>query len=905
MAKNDALDRYRKKRDFTASAEPSGKRGRAAKDRALIYVVQRHEARRLHYDFRLEWNGVLLSWAVPKGPSLDPEVKRLAVHVEDHPVEYASFQGNIPKGHYGAGHVEIWDSGTWTPHGDPDKDLAKGHLRFDLDGGQLGGGWMLIRMSREENQWILRKLDDGYAVPGHDAESPGAAAGKRKQAARGAAASGKAANAAPDKPRSRAKESAPRAKMAVTPRQAGAKKTKSMPPRQPLPDDMAPQLATLVDAPPPGSDWSYEVKYDGYRMMCRIDGKSASFVSRNDIDWTARMKGLATAIGRLGLGSGWLDGEVVVFDENGVSSFQALQNALDGAARGLVFVVFDVPFWEGLDLRDMPLRARQDFLEQLLAEAPDNAPLLFTQRLGVADTTQAKAAWTEACRLSLEGLICKRIDAPYRSGRTRTWLKLKCRPRQEFVVGGYTSPGGSRAHFGALLLGLREDGKLKYVGRAGTGFNAETLASVMKKLKGLAREDSPFDAPPARGNRFRRVGGEVLHWVEPRLVAEIAFAGWTGDKLLRQAAFVGLREDKEPVGVGLERPVAARQAAKAASAPDKAVPAPRPTAPTPAKTARPSKKTARKKADPPARQRGSTKARQADADAAATPIAISHPDRLVYRSPDITKLELARYYATIAPYMLPHVAHRRLALLRCPQGTTQPCFFQKKLSETTPPEGIELDQEQIVITSAEGLLALVQRGVVEFHTWGSSVPRADRADRITIDLDPDPNVAWAQVVEAAQLARTLMEALGLAPYLKTTGGKGLHLVAPVKPTLGWDEIKAFTQHIALHLARMIPDRFTANMSKQRRTDRVFVDYLRNGNGATAVSAFSARVRQGAPVSMPIAWEDLDAGTDMRNAYFHVANALDYVSSREDPWAGYETDRKTITKKMRALVAPRR
>jgi bifunctional non-homologous end joining protein LigD len=941
MATTPALDRYRKKRDFTATAEPSGgRRGRAARQHELIYVVQRHEARRLHYDFRLEWNGVLLSWAVPKGPSLDPEAKRLAVHVEDHPVEYASFQGDIPKGHYGAGHVAIWDSGIWIPHGDPDKDLAKGHLRFDLEGGQLAGGWMLIRMKREEDQWILRKLDDAYVVPGYDAEAPAAAskAVRKTSAARKAAGKAAAAKAAGDtatnKPATGRKATGKKATSetaagktaagktaageqparkamaanAVAAKKAAAErngaagnaaevaestqvaesaasrnkrktlagqgqaratavvttiespgkpgKRGAAPKRLPLPEEMEPQLATLVDAPPPGADWTYEIKYDGYRMLCRIDGSHAAFVSRNDIDWTARMKGLATAIGRLRLGSGWLDGEVVVFDEQGVSSFQALQNALDGETSGLVYVVFDVPFWEGMDLRDRPLHERQAFLEQLLEDLPEDAPLMFTQRLGVADGAQANSVWTEACRLSLEGLICKRVDAPYRGGRTRTWLKLKCRPRQEFVIGGYTSPSGSRAHFGALLLGVRDGGKLKYAGRTGTGFNAEMLASLIKKLKKLHRDDSPFDTPLSRG-RFRRNGNETIHWVAPELVAEIAFAGWTSDKLVRQASFLALREDKEAAEVGVERPMSAKRAAHGSAA------------------------------------------RSGD-----IPIAISHPDRLVYRSPDITKLELARYYAAIAPSMLPHVANRRLALLRCPDGTAQTCFFQKHLSETAPPEGIALDDGQIVIVSATGLLSLVQRGVVEFHTWGSSTPRADRADRITIDLDPDPNVGWPTVVEAAQLARTLLEAIGLKPYLKTTGGKGLHLVAPIKPTLAWDEIKQFAQNIALHLARMIPERFTANMSKQRRRDRVFVDYLRNGNGATAVAAFSARARQGAPVSMPMAWDDLSADRDLRNAVFNIRNAVDHVAAQGNPWASYEKDRATVTKNMRSLVAPR-
>jgi len=801
--------------------------------------VQRHDARRLHYDFRLEWDGVLLSWAVPKGPSLDPAIKRLAVHVEDHPLEYAGFEGDIPKGNYGAGHVDIWDSGIWVPHGDPSRDLAKGHLRFELQGGQLAGGWLLVRTGREGDQWILRKLDDAFAVAGHDAEIP----------------------AAP-----------------VAPRRGSQRKATAPDAGLPLPDYIEPQLATLTDAPPPGDAWSYEIKYDGYRMVCRLDGKHAAFYSRSRIDWSERMKGLAQRVAALGLGRGWLDGEVVVFDDRGASDFQALQNALDGHGGRLVYVVFDIPFWEGVDLRQQPLSERQRFLHELLQDLPADAPVMFTQQLGIADRTGAAAAWTEACRLSLEGLICKQLDAPYSAGRSRSWLKLKCRPREEFVIGGYSSPSGSRAHFGALLLGTRTRGdSLRYAGRAGTGFDQATLASLTRRLEQLESSECPFAAPPTRGHRFGRSGDEKLYWVRPELVAEIAYAGWTSDNVLRQASFVGLREDKPAEDVYKEQTLPAAQAGKAAAS----------------RTSAAKKGKASAAATSP---RGARQAGRQGTSAASPAVAISHPQRLIYHAPDITKLELARYYEAVAGHMLPHVTQRRLAVLRCPNGTSNTCFFQKHLSEATP-EGIELDDGQIVITSALGILALVQRGVVEFHTWGSRVPRADHADRITIDLDPDPNVGWAAVVEAAQLARTLLDALGLRPYLKTTGGKGLHLVAPVKASLPWVEVKTFAHNIALHLARMIPERFTANISKARRTGRVFVDYLRNGSGATAVAAFSSRARQGAPVSLPITWEELNEAVDLRGEAFNVRNVPELVAQRPDPWANYERDRIAITRSM--------
>eukprot|EP00887_Chlorella_sp_A99_P004547 scaffold57.g4547.t1 len=564
-------------------------------------------------------------------------------------------------------------------------------------------------------------------------------------------------------------------------------------------------------------------------MLCRFDGKKADFVSRNDIDWTARAKTLARDLAALKLGTGWLDGEIVCFDENGVSSFQQLQNALDGDVGNLSFVVFDVPFWEGQDLRQLPLRQRQDFLLQLMADLPENAPIMFTQRLGMADGTRANAAWTEACRLGLEGLICKRIDAPYTGGRSNTWLKLKCRPRQEFVVGGYTINSVSSHKLRSLMVGLWEDGKFVYAGKVGTGFNASAHQVLMKRLKPLHIDTMPFDSLLAQSGRFSRPAGASV-WVKPEVVVEVAYAGWTADKLLRQASYLGLREDKPASAV--------RKEVSLATPPAERMPSVR----------------SRKTQAPPGSDRVSG-------------IVISHAQRLVYRAPDITKLQLARYYEAIAPHMLAHVRGRRLALLRCPNGTSATCFFQKHLSEK-PPEGVELDDGYLVITSVAGIVSLVQRGVVEFHTWGSTRPHADKADRITIDLDPDPNVAWSTVVEAAQLTRALLQALGLTSYLKTTGGKGLHLVAPIKPTHSWDVIKTFAHNIALHLATLIPDRFTANMSKGRRKDKIFVDYLRNGTGATAIAAFSARARQGATVSMPILWDELDSDHDLRGAAFN-------------------------------------
>jgi len=929
MPRDAPLSRYRAKRDFTATPEPGG--GKAARKTAgkPRYVIQRHQARRLHYDFRLELGGVLVSWAVPKGPSLDPEVKRLAVHVEDHPLEYGSFEGDIPAGHYGAGHVDIWDSGTWTPRGDPVREMRKGRLHFELEGGRLGGGWILIRTGGRENddkQWLLRKLDDAYAQPGYDAETETAQAGAQAGAARsgkagvdapgrraagaGKAAATRAAAAARARPGSRAKSGTPAKKAptragvaaktrtatkaktaakAKTPRKAAAgeesraARPRTVPARKPsggrpaageadLPDTLAPQLATLVSAPPANAGWAYEIKYDGYRILCRLDGGQVRLISRNGLDWTPRMARLAKEIAALELGSGWLDGEVVVLDERGQSSFQALQIALDGAPSRLRYVIFDLPFWNGVDLRPQPLSERQALLAQALEDLPEDGPLSLSQVLQVRNEGDGEAAWHEACRLGWEGLVGKRLDAPYVAGRSATWIKLKCRPRQEFVVGGYSTPTGSRSHLGSLLLGLRENGKLVYAGRVGSGFDSQALHDLYQRLQPLRTDTCPFSTMPPATTRYRAGQGRTqTHWVKPELVAEINFTGWTADNLVRQASFQGLREDKPALAVHAETPASPARIAREASR--------KRAARGPDKRARPAAAT----------QAGNTVAG----------VAISHPSRPVFSTPAITKLELARYYETVGPAILPHVRHRRLALLRCPEGSGSPCFFQKHLPEGPLP-GLREDGPHIVVDSLEGLIALVQRGVIELHTWGSTLPRPDRPDRITIDLDPDPALPWSDVVDAARLTRTLIEGLGLTAFLKTTGGKGLHVVAPLRATQDWSVVRAFCKGIASYLARFAPDRFTANMAKARRKGMIFADYLRNGEGATAIAAYAVRARQGAPVSVPVAWDELDLEHDLRYDYFNVGNAPARASG-PDPWEGYAQAKRAVTKAMLQAV----
>ena len=794
-----ALREYWSKRDFHRTPEPSGQRS-ARTTQALQYCIQRHAARRLHYDFRLEWDGVLKSWAIPKGPSLDPAARRLAVQTEDHPLEYGAFEGTIPTGEYGAGDVLLWDRGTWEPRGDAAEGLARGKLHFTLHGEKLRGEWLLLRMGRGADEWLLRKIDDDAARAGDGdrilAEQPESV---RVQA---------------ERPR--------RARQAS---------------RSPLPDFIAPQLATLASEPPSGDQWLYEIKFDGYRMGARLERGKVRLISRNGNDWTARLATLARRLKSLQLGTGWLDGEIVVTDEAGHTSFQALQKALDRDPGRVEFVVFDVLHWDGVDLREQPLAERVAALARIFKDVDPAGPVRLSQYLRGSGTE----VWKAACRMGLEGLIAKRRDTAYVNGRSDTWLKLKCRSGQEFVVGGYTEPAGSRAGFGALLLGVRAaDGGLDYAGRVGTGFDAATLRTLRKKLDALQTDQSPFRAPP-------KLRADRVHWVRPTLVAQVEFAEWTADGQLRQASFQGLREDKDARLVEREQP---RTAAKSA------------------------------------------------ADSSAQKV--THPDRIVYTKPQATKLDVVRYYESIAGAMLPHLRDRPLAVVRCPQGVMQQCFFQKHIgarlpsgARNVPIRGSTGVEDYVAIETAEAIAALAQYGTIEFHTWGSIAHRLEFPDRVVFDLDPAPDVQWPRLVEAALLTRDFIAELGLTGFLKTTGGKGLHVVAPIKPNRDWDTVKSFTQAVAQQLVAVAPERFTANMAKARRGGRIFIDYLRNARGATAISAYSLRAREGAPVSVPVPWEALTARRDLRTDVYNLRNMHEHLQWSLAAWAGYEKRRATL------------
>lgn len=830
-----ALHEYRRKRDFQRTPEPRGAKGKTdAVERR--FVVQKHAARRLHYDFRLELGGVLKSWAVPKGPSLDPGERRLAVHVEDHPIEYGDFEGVIPKGEYGGGTVLVWDQGTWFPVGDADAGYRKGHLRFRLLGHKLHGTWNLVRTGKPDGDggkenWLLIKSDDEF----RSTDDPIKARPESVLTGRDL----KQVEAQRDRVWHAKREKPPAA-----PRRRN--------PREHLPTSISPQLATLVSAAPTGEQWLHEIKYDGYRILARVEGHRIQLLSRNGKDWSARFPSLCKALRELNLGYAWLDGEVAFLLPDGRSSFSGLQNALsEEDDRGLVYLLFDLLFHAGRDVRSEPLAARKALLQRLL-EAGDHSP-----KLRFSDHVQGhgKEFYARACELGLEGIISKLADRPYRAGRGRDWQKVKCLQRQEFVVLGFTEPAGTRKGFGALLLGLHADGGLRYAGRVGTGFDQRTLLRLRERLDRLRVEDSPL-APDALPQEARR----GVSWVHPELVAEIAFTDWTRDGILRHPSFQGLREDKSAVEVVRETP-------------------------TPA-VAEPS--------------RGESRG-----DAVAG-VRLSNPEKILYPEQGVTKRELAEYYTRVGDLLLAEIADRPLTLLRCPDGHHAQCFFQKHASGTVP-EGLRRvrvekkgkSSNYLAADSLAGVIALVQMGVLEIHVWGARRDRLDRPDRLVFDLDPDEGLGWAEVVRAARRVRERLEALGLSAFVKTTGGKGLHVVTPILRRHGWDEAKAFSKAVAADLVRAFPGEYTSSPSKAARRGKLFIDYLRNGQGATAIASYSTRARHGATVALPIGWDELD---ETRPPDFNVRNIDQRLRALErDPWPGFAEADSAITKAARRAL----
>ncbi|MHC8320962.1 DNA ligase D [Pseudomonas sp. GB2N2] len=855
MSKN--LDDYNRMRDFSATSEPAAKRSgtKAAKDHALQFCIQKHDASHLHYDFRLELDGALKSWAVPKGPSLDPKVKRLAVHVEDHPIDYATFEGSIPEGHYGAGDVIVWDRGVWIPQEDPAKAYAKGKLKFELQGEKLGGLWNLVRthMPGKQEQWFLIKHQDGAAKPESDydvvAAEPDSVLSDRTIVAKRPKTA--------DKPKPIKK---PARKVAVKQQSAqltGAHKAK-------LPDLIKPELATLVEKAPDG-EWSYEIKFDGYRIMARIDHGEVKLFTRNGHDWTHKLPKQAQALASLQLESAWLDGEMVVANEHGVPDFQALQNAFEAGSSGnIVYYLFDMPYLNGVDLREVAVEERRVALATVLKPSED--PLL---RFSDAFAEEPDALLNSACQMQMEGLIGKRLGSPYVSRRSSDWIKLKCKHRQEFVVVGYTDPKGSRNAFGALLLGLHDSasGKLKYAGKVGTGFNEKTLKRIYEQLKPLLAKKPSVINPPTG---FDAKG---VHWLKPTLLAEIAFAEMTKDGSVRHAVFHGLRDDKPAEDITEERPDVVKKS-----------PAEKPAA---------KKKASAKAAAPSQLGLGEGKVR------------ITHPDRVIDASSGTTKVQLAEYYASVAEWILPELKDRPVALVRAPDGIAGELFFQKNADRLAIPGITVLDkaltgQPIMLINSAEALIGAVQMSTVELHTWNAISDNLDKPDRFVLDLDPDPALPWKSMVEATQLTLSVLDELGLKAFLKTSGGKGIHLVVPLTRKLGWDEVKDFSHAIVSHMAKLLPERFSAVSGPKNRVGRIFIDYLRNGLGATTICAYAARTREGLPVSVPIFREEV--GELKGGNQWNVLNVHERLSEvGDEPWADLKKTKQSITAEMRRRV----
>ena len=875
------LARYKAKRDFTITSEPGPVRVKPGKQ--LSFVVQKHDATRLHYDFRLELDGVLVSWAIPKGPSFDPKERRLAVHVEDHPVAYGSFEGTIPKGQYGAGTVIVWDNGTWEPVGDPRAGLKAGKLVFRLHGHKLAGLWELVKIAKpgeRQEPWLLFKKHDEWERPhaGYDVVNalPDSVIAHPMKLLDGAPA---AEPVAAIKRAGRTAAAVQKATSALDPATLdGARKAA-------LPETLSPQLATLAKSAPTHGDWLYEIKFDGYRLMTHVAKGKATIVTRGGHDWTHKMQPLADELATLGIASGWLDGEAVVLDADGLPHFNLLQNALDSkrSSEAIVYYVFDAPFLDGYDLREVPLHARRALLKKVIeAHAGD--------RVRFSDDFPADAAQVleTACNLHLEGVIAKRRDGLYTSARSTDWLKLKCQARQEFVIGGFSDRSDNAKAVGALTLGYYDDrGVLQYAGRVGTGWSSADAVDLRAKLAKLVSTKSPFPPGTTRSARWMTKPAAEDHWVKPQLVAEIGFAEWTPDGSVRHASYQGLREDKDAKSVGREK-------AKAPPTSEKAVTA--------------KKKTLVESMSSPAPAAKNSAPAKKSGDTEVEGVRITHPERVIDASTGHTKLDLARYYASIAEFMLPHLKSRPVSLVRAPEGVGGELFFQKHADVRTMPGMKELPDlweghgPLLEVPSAKALIAAAQMNVIEFHTWNSVKQKVDKPDRMIFDLDPGEGVTFATVREGAELMRALLTELGLQCWLKTSGGKGLHVVVPMSARLDYDSVKAFSQQIVQHMAQTIPQRFVAKSGPANRVGKIFVDYLRNGFNATTAAAFSARARPGLGVSIPIAWDELP---EMKSgANWTISDARDRLSFQKvDPWADYWRCKQTMTAAMKALQSP--
>ena len=833
-----ALETYNRKRDFQKTPEP---RGRKAKARGNSFVIQKHDARRLHYDFRLEMDGVLKSWAVTRGPSLVPGEKRLAVHVEDHPLEYGGFEGTIPKGEYGGGTVIIWDRGTWEPLFDPHKGYKKGHLEFDLHGEKLEGHWHLVRMEgkpgeRHEN-WLLIKGDDEFARQ----EGEPDILEERPESVK----TGRVVDEVAGEEPGWSSKTGKITKRKATRKPKDAVEAATVEPGDPsqiegavkgrLPPFVEPELATLAVKPPAGKRWIHEIKFDGYRLQARIEAGKVRLLTRGGLDWSAKFgKTVVSAFHDLPVGSALIDGELVVESSSGATDFSALQADLsEGRTDRFVYYAFDLLHLDSYDLTAVQLIRRKELLKTIISA--ETGTLRYSSHFDDGGDVLLK----HACRLGLEGIVSKLAEDSYRSGRSKGWMKAKCSSSQEFVIAGWVPSTTSRKAVGSLVLGVYDGDRLEHVGRVGTGFSNAVATELATRLERLKADASPFaerlTADEARGARF----------VRPELVAEVEFRAWTADGHLRHASFRGIREDKPAREIIREQPEGGKRAPPAAISPEK----PR------------------------------------------SNMTLTHPDRVYWPREGVTKGGLADYYTEVWRFMEPFVTGRALALVRCPDGIDGQQFFQKHAWKGLN-ENIVLvndpqdpDEPLISIKDLDGLLGLVQAAVLEIHPWGSTVENWEKPDTIIMDLDPGPDVQWSDVITAAEETRDRLQDLGLQAFVKTSGGKGLHVVAPLKPSAEWPEIKAFTKGLADQMAADSPDRYVSTIAKAKRHGRILIDYLRNQRGQTAVAAYSTRARPGASVSMPLAWDELDPA--IGPAHFTVVNAPTRLAAlRSDPWADF-------------------
>lgn len=824
-----SLQEYKKKRNFKETPEPRGRVGR----KGAIYVIQKHDATRLHYDLRLQLDGVLKSWAVPKGPSLDPHEKRLAVEVEDHPIDYATFEGVIPKG-YGAGEVIVWDYGTWTPAEGHDarKDLKKGRLDFEIHGEKLHGRWMLVRTRTqgEKPQWLLMKRTDSeaksekeYDVTEEEKES--VLSGRRL-----ARDSGEA-----------------RVKVSHTKTRAKKKATKKAKSAKLSFDFVEPQLALLENNPPEGDEWIHEMKFDGYRTFARIEDGEVTLLTRKGLNWTEKYRPIQRELKKLSVENAILDGEIVVLDDKGRSNFQLLQENIKSPKKPFIYYVFDLLALNGEDLRELPLLERKKKLKALLDKS--KTPSI---RYSEHWSASGEEVLDQCCHLGLEGVVSKDKTQPYVSGRNGDWIKSKCGMGQEFVILGYTRPGGRRVGFGSLLLGAYNDsGELVYTGHVGTGFSQSTLQDLIKKFKPL-KTNMPAvdqDVPEA----------DEVQWLKPKLVAEVHFLNFTREGILRHASFAGLRLDKPAREVKLDL------------------------------LAQPT--SSKKKAETKKQTQAKTKRAKSKKES-KTQLKLTNPTKILIPEANVTKQEIAEYYLKVADLMLPHVVDRPLALVRCPDGTQKECFFQKSLHDAKIHEVFEekrkgqksKTENVIYIESVEGLLGLTQMGVLEIHTWQTHRENFLNPDQLIFDLDPGPGVSWKQIADAALDLKDLLGQLKLQSFLKTSGGKGLHIHVPIEPAQGWDEFKAFANAMARYMAEKNPKLYLAVMSKSKRQKKIFIDYLRNGYGATAIAPYGLRARAEAGLAIPIEWDQVH---DISPTEFTLKNyEKTLLKRKKDPWARY-------------------